>query len=297
MYQKRQSCLLKFRGVKMQHWLHHQKVQFNVASLLSKEQRQHSFGCVTQTFLWLAFKKKKKNSEEHIWPFKTIHVGKQITVLVHGSQSAWRHYWMSWRNVCLNGLLVSRCTVGGRGWRWPSFIYCLIVMATPFLTQALLLSRESMKRATSPLPTLLPLSGTKYPSWVRNSWAGERTKVNRSSMYTQYSEECSGNSESIRISADGDVMAFIHTNAAWTMSEFVPGGIQHFVRWIKRCCLPCSHTDSQDNDGINTDIHVLPACVLQCTVNATWIIKRKDTASAPTPGLVMHLGGRDHLIT
>lgn len=60
-----------------------------------------------------------------------------------------------------------------RAWLLLSY---LVVMATPFLTQALLLSRESMKRATSPLPTALLggwplLSGTKYPSWVRNSWA------------------------------------------------------------------------------------------------------------------------------
>lgn len=38
---------------------------------------------------------------------------------------------------------------------WLLLCY-LVVMATPFLTQALLLSRESMKRATSPLPTALP---------------------------------------------------------------------------------------------------------------------------------------------
>lgn len=70
----------------------------------------------------------------------------------------------------------------------------LVVMATPFFTQALLLSRESMKRATSPLPTTLPagfplLSGTKYPSWVRNSWAGEEAKANRGATYTARFEE------------------------------------------------------------------------------------------------------------
>lgn len=36
-------------------------------------------------------------------------------------------------------------------------IFHFVVMATPFFTQTLLLTRESMKRATSPLATLLLL--------------------------------------------------------------------------------------------------------------------------------------------
>lgn len=106
----------------------------------------------------------------------------------------------------------------------------LVVMATPFFTQALLLSRESMKRATSPLPTMLPagfplLSGTKYPSWVRNSWAGEEAKANRGATYTACFEEWKMHRDTEDTRWAGDVtntVSFIHINTAWTMSKLVP---------------------------------------------------------------------------
>lgn len=223
---RKESCVFKFRGFTMQHWIHQPKV---TVSLWPAGEwwttpafiRVSDFPLVAPKIVEKSkTKRMKMNSQEGIWPAWTTRwafwwTGALQVVAVGGDpQSCF--IWWSWPRPSSP----RRCCWAGRAWsepRLPSPPSCPCrAQSIPRGSGTLELEREQR--------------------WIGAGCTRSALRSTRPAVETV--------PVSVSTSAGGDVMPFFHVNAAWTMSECIPVGELNRL-WLYKAAVFAIQPDTQ----------------------------------------------------